>query len=124
MNNNSTLTYMLDLQKEFQMKVGYDFSKMDIKEKGDYCKEMILWCSDELHEMLHELPFAKGWSKKYESWDDEKIKEQIQLSKEELIDALLFMLNIFDCLEMTEEDILREFNKKHKLNIDRQNSGY
>ena len=115
---------MLDKQKEFQNKLGYDFDKMTIKEKAEYAKEMSLWVQNEINEMIHEIPFAKHWSKKYDNWDDEKIAEQIQLSKEEITDAFLFMMNIFLCLGMTEDDILNEFCKKNKINIDRQNNGY
>ena len=120
----SGLRYMLTKQTEFQNRLGYDFSKMSIVEKSEYIKEMSLWVQNEVNEMIHELPYAKHWSKKYDSWDDNKIKEQIQLTKEELVDSMLFMLNIFACLEMTEDDIIDEYNKKNKINIERQNTGY
>lgn len=122
MKNN--LQFMLETQKSFQEKMGYNFDSMTIKEKSEYIKEMSLWVQNEINEMIHELPFAKHWSKKYDSWNDEKIQSQMQLSKEETIDAFLFMLNIFLCLGMTEEDILNEFCNKNKINIERQNTGY
>ena len=122
MKNN--LQFMLETQKSFQEKMGYNFESMTIKEKSEYIKEMSLWVQNEINEMIHELPFAKHWSKKYDSWNDEKIQSQMQLSKEETIDAFLFMLNIFLCLGMTEEDILNEFCNKNKINIERQNTGY
>lgn len=120
----NSLQFMLNTQKAFQKQMNYDFESMTIQQKSEYIKEMSLWVQNEINEMIHELPFAKHWSKKYDSWDYEKIKEQMQLSKEESIDALLFLLNIFLCLEMTEEDILNEFCKKNKINIERQNTGY
>ena len=123
-NQIATLQFMLNTQKQFQKSLGYDFDKMSIKEKSEYIKEMSLWVQNEVNEMIHEIPFAKHWSKKYDSWDDAKIDEQIQLSKEEITDAFLFMMNIFLCLGMTEKDILDEFCKKNKINIERQNTGY
>lgn len=122
--NVTSLRYMLNKQTEFQSKLGYNFSEMSIVEKSEYIKEMSLWVQNEINEMIHELPYAKHWSKKYDSWDENKIKEQIQLTKEELVDSMLFMLNIFACLEMTEEEIINEYNKKNKINIERQNTGY
>ena len=123
-NPIATLQFMLNAQKQFQKKLGYDFDKMDVKEKSEYIKEMSLWVQNEVNEMIHEIPFAKHWSKKYDNWDDAKIAEQIQLSKEEITDAFLFMMNIFLCLGMTEQDILDEFCKKNKINIERQETGY
>lgn len=120
----NSLQFMLNTQKAFQKQMNYDFESMTIQQKSEYIKEMSLWVQNEINEMIHELPFAKHWSKKYDSWDDEKIKEQMQLSKEEATDALLFLLNIFLCLGMTEEDIVNEFCKKNKINIERQNTGY
>ena len=122
--NTQVLQFMLNKQREFQKNLGYDFDKMNIVQRSEYIKEMSLWVQNEVNEMIHELPFAKHWSKKYDSWNEEKIEEQMQLSKEEIIDAFLFMINIFLCLGMNEQDIVNEYCKKNKINIKRQETGY
>ena len=118
------LKNILETQKNFQKSLGYDLESMNKKEKAAYIKDNILWSTDELHEMLHEIPFAKDWSKKYDSWSDEKFESQLQLSKEEYIDFLHFAFNIGLALGLTDEDIDRMFHEKNKINHTRQKVGY
>lgn len=118
------LTIMMETQKKFQNKVGFNFENMDSREKSEYIKEMILWVNDEMCEALHELPFAKGWSKKYDSWDEEKINEQMDKFKKEMVDAFHFFMNILLAADMDSEDLFNEYLEKNKINIDRQNNGY
>ena len=118
------IQHILDSQLKFQNRMGYDFSKMSLKEKAKYIKEQMLWATDELHEMIHEVPYAKDWSKKYYDWSDEKMNKQILLTKEEYIDFLHFAFNIALALGMNEEDIIRMYNEKNKINNERQNTGY
>lgn len=123
-NPIDSLQFMLDKQTQFQKEFGYDFNNMSLQEKSNYIKEMSLWVQNEINEMIHEIPYAKPWSKKYDSWSEEKIQEQIQLTKEELIDSLLFMLNIFASLGMSQKEILKMYIEKNKINIERQQNGY
>ena len=62
--NNDKLEIMMEMQKKFQEKVGFNFDEMNEKEISAYIKEMMLWTNDEMSEALHELKYAKGWSKK------------------------------------------------------------
>lgn len=118
------LETMMEMQKEFQKRVGFNFDNMDIKEKSQYIKEMMLWCEDEMKEALHELPFAKGWSKKYDTWTEEKIEEQMTKFKKEMTDSFHFFMNILIVSGMNSEDLYNEYIDKNKINISRQENGY
>lgn len=115
---------IIESQKKFQSYMGHNFSEMTPQELASYTKENILWTVDELSEMLHELPYAKTWSKKYDSWDEEKLQEQIRLTQEEYIDAFHFMINIGISIGMTEEKIIEMYREKNKVNYQRQENNY
>ncbi|WP_353856836.1 dUTPase [Bacillus sp. Bos-x628] len=111
--------FILDNQKEFQKRMGHDIDNMTPQEKATYIKAMMLWTIDELSEALHELPYAKEWSSKYEK-EDYSIEKHERLFKEEVIDALHFFTNIMVAVGMTEEEILRMYREKNKINYQRQ----
>ncbi|MEK5085145.1 MULTISPECIES: dUTPase [Bacillus] len=111
--------FILDSQKEFQKRMGHDLDNMTLQEKATYIKTMMLWTIDELSEALHELPYAKEWSSKYEK-EDYDLEKQHQLFKEEIIDALHFFTNILIAAQMTEEEILKLYKEKNRLNYRRQ----
>lgn len=117
------LQFILDSQKKFQSRMGHDFENMTKQQKAAYIKEMMIWTIDELGEALHELPYAKTWSKKYDK-EDYDMEKQNQLFKEEMIDALHFFFNIFVCLGVTEEEIVKMYKQKNQINHDRQDNGY
>lgn len=123
-DKEDNLQYMMDKQKIFQESLNKKFSEMNDKERTIFIKEHTLWTVDELHEMIHELPWVKPWSKKYENWDKDKLDEQWKLSKEELIDAWHFLLNITIALGLNSNDVLEMYKEKNTINIKRQQDGY
>ena len=123
-NNFDRLETMMTMQHKFQNKVGFNFENMDLKERSQYIKEMMLWVDDEMKEALHELPFAKGWSKKYDSWDDEKLAVQMDKFRKEMVDSFHFFMNILIAADMSAEMLFKEYLDKNKINIDRQENGY
>lgn len=120
----SELKIIMNKQLELQKDLGFDVEDMALLQKAKYIKENILWANNELNEMLHEIPFAKDWSKKYYSWDKEKVEEQLRLSKEEYIDAFHFFINIALALGISPKEILEMYLEKNEINIERQKNGY
>lgn len=118
-----SLQFLLDSQRKFQLKMGYDFNILTSQEKAKYIKEMMLWTIDELSEALHELPYAKDWSKKYDKSDYNHNQQEI-LFKEEMIDALHFFINILLAVGMNEEEIIKMYCEKNKVNYERQENNY
>lgn len=119
----SYLQLMLDKQRAFQRTLGIQFNlgqNIQIKSEQDssYIKEQASFLIEEIVEMTRELKYSKPW-KQYD-WDNTKDAEQTQKVKEEAIDALHFMLNIFNALGMSEQDILNAYLEKNKLNHERQ----
>lgn len=81
----------------------------------EYREKMILACTDELHEALRETPW-KSW-KKNQSFNSDKYKE-------ELVDALHFLVNLFIAEGMTDKDIYDIYTRKNEENIERWKNGY
>lgn len=118
------LEEIFNIQKQLQEKtMGYSFDNMTSQERANYIKSMILWQTDETHEALHELPYAKEWSKKYDK-SDYNHEKQWKLFKEEMIDSLHFFINIMIAAGFTPQEIYDMYIEKNKENIDRQKRGY
>lgn len=113
----STLQMILDKQKEFQEKMGYDeFSSIEkiaalIHTHGNFAIEEII-------EMLREMPFHKPW-KEY-PWGPEKMNEQFNKVEEEWMDAIIFLMNIAVFLGFNDEKINRLYLEKLGVNNARQ----
>lgn len=87
----------------------YNFAEMDAKARTAYIKEFVLMLEDELHEMLHELPYFKPW-KKYAT------VESTEKACEEFADAIHFFLNIAIGLGMTPERMYEYYMRKNAIN--------
>ncbi|MEK5205184.1 dUTP diphosphatase [Bacillus sp. FSL R10-2789] len=121
-----SLQFLLDSQKTFQERMGNNFEVMTLKERSDYMKEHGYFLMEEVMEMFREMPFHKSW-KDYSGLTPKEVEEQDQLMREEAIDALHFMINIFLALDMNEAEIIGMYKEKNKLNYQRQedsNLGY
>lgn len=124
MNSKDKLELMLENQKQLQENtMGHKFQYMTEIGRARYIKDMILWTTDELHEALHELPYAKDWSKKYDKPDYDHEK-QWKLFKEEMIDAWHFFMNIMLAAGFTPEEIFKMYMEKSAINVERQQNGY
>ncbi|MDG0860361.1 dUTPase [Staphylococcus equorum] len=118
------LKEIIESQTKFQSYMGHNFKNMTKKERAVYVKENMLWTIDELSEMLHELPYAKTWSSKYDRWSSQEHDDQIRLTKEEYIDSLHFLINIGIGLGMDDEEIITMYREKNKVNYERQENNY
>ena len=123
MENKNVFDVMIEKQKELQFRLGTDIDNLDLKERGKFIKELTWWVVDELGEMIHELPYAKFWSKKYDEtgYDFEK---QYQLCKEEFIDVITFLMSIAASLGFTGEEIEKMYLEKNGVNHTRQDNNY
>ena len=118
------IQFILNSQRHLQKRLGHNIDNFTEKENSQYILDSVLWATDELHEMIHELPYSKSWSKKYDSWDNDKFDEQYQKTKEEYIDFLHFAFNIGLALGMTQDEILEMYVEKNQINFQRQEEGY
>lgn len=75
-------------------------------------------CTAIIHESV-ELQNLTNWK-----WWKKPVPFDQDLAVEETIDLLHFVLQLFIILNIKTDQIVREFEKKHKINMERQRSGY
>lgn len=114
---------MLQKQKELQERLGYDFNSMTQEEITAYIKEYSIHLTQELHELLYELPYFKSW-KDYRAMTVEEYEASMDKARKEFIDLFHFVLNIALALDMSAQDIFTMYMDKNKENHDRQDDGY
>ena len=108
--------YMVRLQREFGSRF-VDFDLLDDADRIHYTQYYLACISNELEEIRDWLPW-----KQHKKYKDFKLdREEIQF---EIIDVLLYLLNICSVWEMGPEDILRAFMRKNHENIQRQKEDY
>jgi len=117
------LDKMLQKQKELQERLGYDIDGMDTEDRAAYIKEFSIHLTQELHELLYEIPFFKKW-KTYSNMSEEEINASWAAAKKEYIDMLHFMLNIGLALGFSAEEMHDMYMSKNKENHKRQDEGY
>ncbi len=117
------LDKMLQKQKELQERLGYDFDSMTQEEITAYIKEFSIHLTQELHEMLHVMPYFKPWME-YSTMTVEEYETGMEEARKEFIDMFHFMLNIALALDMSDKDIYDMYMEKNKENHKRQDEGY
>lgn len=115
MNLTVDLQRMMDRQRELQLALGGSHpSDRPPADQMNYLREMVLACTDELHEALTET----GW-KTWASTDH--IHRDAYLA--ELIDAWQFLMNLFSLVNATATEIEHKLEIKHAINWARHRSG-
>lgn len=105
-----------DKQKQLQENLGYDFENMTVEQRVAYIKEYTLHCTDELHEMLRELPYLKPWKK----YTDEGSEEAFMTAAGEFADVLHFIFTIAIGLGIDADDMYNLYVNKNAVNYKRQ----
>ncbi len=118
------LKAMVTKQAEFQKRLyGPDFLDWDAKQRVEYIKEHSIHLTQELHEMLYELPYFKPW-KDYSTMSEDAVCLALAKARGEFVDMWHFMMNIMIQLGFTVENLYFMYNEKHKENNQRQDEGY
>lgn len=104
-------------QKAAQEARGYRFP-MEGQNAADYIKSHTLHCVDELMEMLHEVKGYKEW-KVYDFDDAVDNKVQRTKAKEELVDAVHFLINVALALNISAADLYLAYKNKEQINYNR-----
>lgn len=87
------------------------------EEKYQWMQKFIMYTTDELMEVLEELPFKHWKDYSVAEVDDQRIIE-------ELADVLIFTFGMVDIMGFDDEDIFKEIAKKNRVNNVRQEEGY
>lgn len=117
-NVTDMLDEMFEAQSSFEAFMGHDIPAMDEKTRGEYVRLYTLMLEDELHEVLHEIPFFKPW-KKYSDVPADN-EEAWQKARMEMVDVLHFFLIVCLGLGFTASELFAMYNAKLDENYKRQ----
>lgn len=117
------LEQIYKLQHELNCKIGLDTIN-DVNKK-----DWLFQLTHALHDEVNELSNSCHWK-----WWSEDVKNNPELmfkgvrdignAKIEAVDILHFLVSIFQVLDMTPDDILDVYKKKHQKNMERQDNNY
>ena len=109
------LTYLLEKQKQLDDYIIYSKNLYDLDKKSRL-NNTALAMFVELGEMMNEIRSFKHWTQKPPSHHTVII--------DEYVDVLHFFLSLANQLGFSAEDIEMAYEKKNKVNFERQNTGY
>lgn len=113
------LEKLFEMQYKMQTEaMHYNFVEMSEQERGAFVKDHVLYCEDELHEVLREIPFFKAW-KRYSKYPEEN-GYKWAAARKEFVDALHFFLNVAIALGFTAEELFEMYCIKNNINYERQ----
>ena len=115
MNTPDRLDELFRLQKELNQRIGVDTDHMTDAERQRWLLDYTRAISQEIAELVDSVPW-KWWSK-YQTFDR-------QNARVEVVDMLHFLISIAQVLELSPEEIFEAYAKKHRVNLQRQDSGY
>ena len=115
---------MFAKQKLLQSTLGFNFDTMSDRERVEYIKEYSIHTTQELHELLRELPYFKPWSVRSNSLSIEARKEAFIAARLEYADFFHFAINIALGLGLSAEDLFKLYTTKNEINHKRQKHGY
>jgi dimeric dUTPase (all-alpha-NTP-PPase superfamily) len=103
------------LQETLNRRLGVEPAHMSDEQRQqwvlNYCRAM----SQEIAELTDSVPWK--WWAKYQKFDK-------QNARVEVVDLLHFLISLAQVLEMTPDEVLEAYTKKHKVNLARQDTGY
>lgn len=120
---NDSLKVMMDIQRNFQLRLDPDFLDKSVEERVAFIKEHSIHTNQEINEMLYELPFFKPW-KDYSGMSEEKQLIAFAKARMEMIDAWHFFMNMMLALGFSAEEFFIMYMEKNKENHRRQDAGY
>jgi dimeric dUTPase (all-alpha-NTP-PPase superfamily) len=110
---------MFRLQDELNKRIGADM--VDVAVRGDreviteWTQRLAIAMQQELAELVDCVPW-KWWSN-YQSYDQ-------QNARVEIIDLFHFLISLAQLHGMSAEDVFNAYKAKHRINHERQDSGY
>ena len=109
------LEAMFYLQKLLNRRIGVDTDKLDDAQRQqwmlNYCRALI----QEAAELTDCMPWK--WWASYQKFDK-------QNARVEIVDLLHFLISLAQVMEITPEELFEAYTKKHRVNLNRQDSGY
>jgi dimeric dUTPase (all-alpha-NTP-PPase superfamily) len=109
------LVEIFRMQKELNLRIGVNTDSMNDQEQQlwilNYCRAI----SQEVAELTDSVPWK--WWAKYQKFDKQNIRVEI-------IDLFHFLVSLAQVAGMSAEDVFKAYQRKHSVNVARQNEGY
>jgi dimeric dUTPase (all-alpha-NTP-PPase superfamily) len=115
MDKSDRLSEIFRLQRELNLRIGVDTAGMSDTERQQWLLNYCLAVRQEIAELTDCVPWK--WWAKYQKFDK-------QNARVEIVDLLHFLVSLAQVMELTPDDIFEAYTKKHRVNLDRQDSGY
>jgi dimeric dUTPase (all-alpha-NTP-PPase superfamily) len=109
------LEELFRLQKQLNERIGVHTDRMTETERQqwllNYCRAM----SQEVAELTDCVPWK--WWAKYQTFDR-------QNARVEVVDLFHFVISAAQVLGLSADEVFEAYTKKHRVNLQRQDSGY
>lgn len=115
MSDNDMLRKLWDKQEQLNKMIGVDTSRLSEEEQVSWLLNYSRAMTQEIAELVDSVPWK--WWAKYQEFDK-------QNARVEIVDLFHFLISSAQVLGMSAEDVFELYTKKHKVNKDRQVSGY
>ena len=116
MRDADMLKDMFRLQAELNRRIGVATDQaMPEDEQQKWILNYIRAMNQELAELTDSVPWK--WWARYQNFDR-------QNARVEVVDLFHFLISLAQVLGMSAEDVYRFYTEKHKVNVQRQDSGY
>ena len=109
------LEELFKLQGELNKKIGIDTLNVPEGKKPEWILNYCRALSQEIAELTDSVPWK--WWAKYQTFDK-------QNARVEVVDMFHFLISLAQVLDMSARDVFDAYQQKHKVNVERQNSGY
>jgi dimeric dUTPase (all-alpha-NTP-PPase superfamily) len=115
MPEKDMLKRLWEKQTELNLRIGVDCAQMSEEDQQkwilNYCRAM----SQEIAELTDSVPWK--WWARYQKFDR-------QNARVEVVDLFHFLISLAQVLGMSAEDVFDTYLQKHKVNLQRQDTGY
>jgi len=109
------LEEIFKLQGELNKRIGIDTLHVPEGKKPEWILNYCRALSQEIAELTDSVPWK--WWAKYQTFDK-------QNARVEVADMFHFLISLAQVLDMSAQDVFNAYQQKHKVNVERQNSGY
>ena len=115
MEKPDQLRELFRMQKALNERIGVHTEGMTDDDKIKWVLNYNRAMTQELAELTDSVPWK--WWAKYQKFDQ-------QNARVEVVDMFHFLISLAQVLDMSAEDVCEAYRRKHKVNVERQNSGY
>jgi len=109
------LEAIFQMQGELNQRIGVDTINMPEDKQQEWILNYCRALSQEVAELTDSVPWK--WWAKYQEYDK-------QNARVEIVDMLHFLISLAQVLGMSARDVFDAYTQKHKVNFERQDSGY